>query len=53
MKFDIGVSSVSDGLGFGIAKVSDRLGKDLGSAIEDSSLMVSLLLPQGCSLKFS
>jgi len=33
MKFDIGVSSVSDGLGFGIAKVGDGLGKGSGSAI--------------------
>ena len=37
MKSEIGVSSFSGGLGFGIAKVGDGSGKDSGSAIWDSS----------------
>ena len=37
MKSKIGVSSFSNGSGFGIAKVGDGYSKDLGSVIWDSS----------------
>ena len=37
MKSKIGVSSFFSGSGFGIAKVGDGSGKDLGSAMGDSA----------------
>ena len=52
MKSEIGVSSFFGGSGFGIAEVGDGSGKDLGLAMGILSLTVSLLLPQGCSLRF-